>query len=133
MYTTINYNPQRKVLGDKYFLQYPNWNNIAALWKMFGCVRIEELEGKVRNFEFRLFDSTETSEDKLNFAIMQLPLLFPKYDTKFIGGTPKKVIITPKEETNYLDNIDWLTDKRTKRIVSNEEYIKIRSSIWFIS
>lgn len=133
MYTTINYNPQRKVLGDKYFLQYPNWNNIAALWKMFWCVRIEELEWKVRNFEFRLFDSTETSEDKLNFAIMQLPLLFPKYDTKFIWGTPKKVIITPKEETNYLDNIDWLTDKRTKRIVSNEEYIKIRSSIWFIN
>lgn len=132
MFTTINYNPQRKALGDKYFLQYPNWNNIAALWKMFGNVRIDH-EENIRNFEFRLFDSTETSEDKLNFAIMQLPLLFPKYDTRFIWGTPKKVILNPKEEIKYLDNIDWLVDKKTTKIVTQAEYEKMRSSIWFIT
>lgn len=132
MYTTINFNPQRKVIGDKYFLQYPNGNNIAALWKMFWCVRIEELDGNIRNFEFRLFDSTETPESQLQFALMQLPALFSHYETKAIYWVPKKVIITPKEETKYLDNIDWLVDKKTTKIVTQEEYTKLSSSIWFI-
>lgn len=132
MFTTINYNDQRKVTGDKYFLQYPNGNNIAALWKMFGSLKIDH-EENITSIEIRLFNSFGIDENTLNVTLMQLPLLFSKYDTQFIGWVPKKVILKPKEEIKYLDNIDWLVDKKTTRIVSAEEYAKLRSSIWFIN
>lgn len=132
MSTIINYNDQRKPTGDKYFLQYPNGNNIAALWKMFWNVRIEHDEN-IRSFEFRLFNSLELSETTLNMAIMQLPLLFSNYTTQFLGGTPKKVILKPKEDIKFLDNTDWLTDKRTTKLVTQKEYELLRGSIWFIS
>lgn len=132
MSTIIDYNDQRKTTGDKYFLQYPNGNNIAALWKMFGSVKIEH-DDNIQSIEFRLYDSTNMSEDELRMAIMQLALLFSQYNTRFIDWVPKRVILTPKEELKFLDNIDWLTDKKTTRIVSAEEYAKLRSSIWFIS
>jgi len=131
MSTIINYNDQRKVLGDKYFLQYPNGNNIAALWKMFGSLKIDH-EENIQRIEIRLFNAFGIDENTLNTAIMQLPLLFSNYNTEFKWGVPKKVILTPKEELKFLDNIDWLTDKKTTRIVSAEEYAKLRSSIWFI-
>ncbi len=131
MSTIINYNDQRKVLGDKYFLQYPNGNNIAALWKMFWSLKIDH-EENIQRIEIRLFNAFGIDENTLNTAIMQLPLLFSNYNTEFKWGVPKKVILTPKEELKFLDNIDWLTDKKTTRIVSAEEYAKLRSSIWFI-
>lgn len=131
MSTIINYNDQRKTTGDKYFLQYPNGNNIAALWKMFGSLKIDH-EENIQRIEIRLFNSFGIDENTLNVAIMQLPLLFSNYNTEFKWGVPKKVILTPKEELKFLDNIDWLTDKKTTRIVSAEEYAKLRSSIWFI-
>lgn len=132
MSTIINYNDQRKTTGDKYFLQYPNGNNIAALWKMFGNLKIDHDEN-IQRIEIRLFNSFGIDEHTLNVTIMQLPLLFSKYNTQFIGGVPKKVILIPKEELKYLDNIDWLVDKKTTRIVTAEEYQKLRSSIWFIN
>lgn len=133
MYTSINYNPQRKTKGDTYFLQYPNGNNLAALWKMFGNVRIEHDNGIIRNLEYRLFNAIDTNETELNMAIMNLPALFNKYDTRFIWGTPKKVLLTTKEEIKYLENTDWLVDTKTTRIVSQAEYEKIRGSIWFLA
>lgn len=131
MSTIINYNDQRKVLGDKYFLQYPNGNNIAALWKMFGNLKIDHDEN-IQRIEIRLFNSFWIDEQTLNVTVMQLPLLFSKYNTQFIWWVPKKVILTPKKDLKFLGNTDWLTDKKTTRIVSSEEYAKLRSSIWFI-
>lgn len=132
MSTIINYNDQRKVKGDRYFLQYPNGNNIAALWKMFWSVKIEHNEN-IQSIEFRLFDSSEMPQEEFNMAMMQLSGLFSHYNTQFIGWLPKKVILKPKEELKFLDNLDWLTDKRTTKIVSQKEYEKLRSSIWFIA
>lgn len=131
MSTIINYNDQRKTTGDKYFLQYPNGNNIAALWKMFWSLKIDH-EENIHRIEIRLFNSFGIDEHTLNVAIMQLPLLFSNYNTQYTGWVPKKVILTPKEELKFLDNIDGLVDKKTTRIVTAEEYAKLRSSIWFI-
>lgn len=132
MFTVINYNDQRKTMGDKYFLQYPNGNNLAALWKMFWCVRIE-YEENIQKIEFRLFNAFGIDEMTLATTIMQLPLLFSKYETNYSWGMPKKIILKPKEAIKFLDNLDGIVDKRTTKIVTKEEYEKLRSSIWFIA
>lgn len=132
MSTVINYNSQRKAKGDTYFLQYPNGNNIAALWKMFWSVKIEHDEN-IHSVEVRVFDSTELSEAEFNMAIMQLPLLFSHYNTEYKWGLPKRVILKPKEPIKFLDNVEGIIDTKTVRIVTQAEHEKLRSSIWFIA
>jgi hypothetical protein len=134
MFISVNYNDQRKTAWDKYFLQYPNGNNIAAMWKMFWSIRVEVSDKQeVQSIILKLFNSFGIDEMTLQATILQLPQLFSHYTTSYSWGLPKKITLIPKEPIKFLDNTDWITDLRTTKIVTKEEYDRLRSSIWFIS
>lgn len=127
---TINYNSERDIKGNTYFKQYPDWSNIAALWKKFWSVRIE-WDDKVKSIAFRLFDMI--SPDEFSMILMQLHLLFKSYNTQFLDKIPKTIILTPKEDITFFQNTEWLTDTKTTTIVTQSQYEKMRASTWFIT
>lgn len=127
---TINYNPERDVKANTYFKQYPDGWNIAALWKEFGSVRIEH-DTNITSITFRLFDNKDP--DKTDSIFMNAPLYFPKWNVAVKGWTPRSITITPKEPIEFLENFEWLTDKKTQKIISQKEYESLRASTWFIN
>jgi len=124
-----NYTTERDIKGNTYFKQYPDGSNIAALWKKFWSVKIEH-DTNIKNIQFRLFDMI--NPDELSMIIMQAPLLFKNYNTQYLDKIPKTIIITPKEPLEYKDNIEGITDTKITKIVTQEQYEKIRASTWFI-
>ena len=127
---TINYNKERDIKGNTYFKQYPDGWNIAALWKEFWNLRIENDEN-IKTITFRLFNNENPEKTDSIFA--NAPLYFPKWNVQWKGWMPRSIIITPKENVLFLDNYDWLVDKTISKIISQKEYEAIRSSTWFIS
>jgi hypothetical protein len=60
--------------------------------------------------------------------IIQAPLLFKNYNIQYLDKIPKTLIITPKEPLEYKDNIEGITDTKVTKIVTQEQYEKMRAS-----
>jgi len=117
----IPYSQEREKSVAEHFANYPNGNNITAMWKLFWYISIENKGGKIGSITIKLMDAT-TVEHQLPTIQLNLQGYFKEWNVEWnvrVAGFPS-IILKPKQDIDYKENFD-IVDRATVKIVTEKE------------